>query len=135
MLQGHAVQKLHGNERLLTVLADFVDGANIGMIQSRGRTGLAAEAFQCLRVSRQFIGQEFEGDEAAKLGIVSLVDHTHPAATGLLIDAVVRDGLADHEQASYGGRVGKSMKAVGLAVFRKGCWRKIAITVRRDKPA
>src|SRR5713101_2303494 len=118
MLQGHAVQKLHGNERLLTVLADFVDGANIGMIQSRGRTGLAAEAFQCLRVSRQFIGQEFEGDEAAKLGILSLVDHTHPAATGLLIDAVVRDGLADHAASIWDMRICWGYSTLVILVFR-----------------
>ena len=28
--------------------------------------------------------------------VLSLVDHTHPAATKLLDDAVMRDGLADH---------------------------------------
>jgi hypothetical protein len=52
------------------------------MIQSGRRTGFAAEAFQSLRISRQFIGQEFEGDEAAKLGILSLVDHTIPPPPG-----------------------------------------------------
>src|SRR5215469_13275130 len=31
-LQCRPVQKLHGNERLLVVLPDFVDGANVGMI-------------------------------------------------------------------------------------------------------
>ena len=96
MLQRHAIEKLHGNERLLTVFADFVDGANIGMIESRRCTRLPAKAFQRLRVSRQFIGQEFEGDKAAKLRILSLIDHTHAATTKLIDDAVMRDGLVDH---------------------------------------
>ena len=29
MLQGHAIQKLHGNERMTIVLADFVDRADV----------------------------------------------------------------------------------------------------------
>jgi hypothetical protein len=45
---------------------------------------------------RDIIGQELQGDEALKLGILGLVDHSHPAATEFLDDAVVRDGLADH---------------------------------------
>jgi len=48
--------------------------------------------------------------------VLGLVDDTHPPAAQLLDDAVVRDGLADHAQACYGGRVGKSMKAGELAV-------------------
>ena len=96
MLQRPPIQKLHGNESLLAVFANFVDGANIRMIESGRRTRLPAKAFQCLRVSRQLLGQEFERDEAAKLGVLRLVDHTHPAATKLVDNAVVRDGLADH---------------------------------------
>jgi hypothetical protein len=95
MLQGCAVQKLHSNERLLTVLADFVDGANIGMIESRRRSRLPAKAFERLRVSRQFVGQKLEGDEPAKLGVLSLIDHTHAATTKLLDDAIVRNGLVN----------------------------------------
>ena len=53
------------------------------------------------------------------------VDHSQTTATEFLDDAVVvRDGLADHAQACYGGSVGKSMKA-RLTVYQKGCWRKI----------
>jgi len=95
MLQGCAVQKLHSNERLLTVLADFVDGANIGMIESRGRPRLPAKPFQCLWVARQFIRQEFEGHEAAKVGVLGFIDHAHAAAAELFKDAVMRDGLPD----------------------------------------
>jgi hypothetical protein len=41
------------------------------MIESRRGSRLPAETFQRLRVSRQFIGQKLEGDEAAKLGVLS----------------------------------------------------------------
>ena len=75
------------------------------------------------------LGQKFQGDKAAEPHILGLVDDTHPATAQLLNDAVVRDGLADHAQACYGGSVGKSMKARELAESQKGCWRKIAITL------
>src|ERR1039457_1220336 len=89
MLQRYAVQKLHGDERLLTVFADFVDGANIGMIESGRCSRLPAKAFQGCRVLRKFIGQEFEGDEAAKLNVLSLVHNTHATAPEFLDDAVM----------------------------------------------
>ena len=46
MLQRHAVQKFHGDKRLGSALADLMNGANIGMIEGRGRTRFPAEAFQ-----------------------------------------------------------------------------------------
>jgi hypothetical protein len=39
-------------------------------------------------------GKEFESHKAPKVGILSFVDDTHPAAE-FLDDAVVRDGLSD----------------------------------------
>jgi hypothetical protein len=36
----------------------------------------------------------------------------------------VRDGLADHAQACYGGSIDKSMKAGELAVSQRDCWAK-----------
>jgi hypothetical protein len=55
VLQSHPVQKLHGNERTTVVLADFVDGADIWMVEGRSRTCLPAKAFQSLWV----LGQVF----------------------------------------------------------------------------
>ena len=34
MVQGYAFEELHHNERLACILGDFVDGANVGMVQS-----------------------------------------------------------------------------------------------------
>ena len=69
----------------------------------RPESGLSAEAFQGLRISRQFIGQKFEGDEAAKFGILSLIHHPHAPASKLFDHSVVRDGLADHERWQFAG--------------------------------
>ena len=96
MLQRHAIQKLHGDERLAVLLADFVNGADVGMVQGRGGLGFALKTGQSLRVSGDFLGQELQGHKAVQPGVLGLVDHTHPATAQLLDDAVVRDGLADH---------------------------------------
>src|SRR5437667_345235 len=40
--------------------------------------------------------QELKGDKAVQPRVFGLVDNTHAAATELLDDAVVRDGLANH---------------------------------------
>ena len=78
------------------MLANLIDGADVGMIESRGGPRLAAKAFQGLGISGQFVGQEFQRDETPQFGVFSFVDHTHPAAAELFDNAVVRDGLADH---------------------------------------
>ncbi len=96
VLQGQAIQKFHGDEGLLAVFADFVDGADIGMVESGSGAGLPAKAFESLRVARHLLGQKFQGDEAAEFGVFRFVDDAHAATAELLDDAVVRDSLADH---------------------------------------
>jgi hypothetical protein len=39
-------------------------------------------------------GEELQGDEAAELEVLGLINHTHTAATELLEDVVMRNGLA-----------------------------------------
>ena len=96
MLQRQPVQKLHDDEGLPILLPDFMDSADIGMIQCRGCLRLPLEASQRLRVFGYFVGQKLQGYETVQRRILSLVHHTHATAAQLLDDAVVRDGLADH---------------------------------------
>ena len=96
MLQRHAVQKLHGDEGLAVLLADVVNGADVGMIQRGRGLRFALKAGQRLRIAGNVFGQELQGDEAVQPRVLGLVNHAHPAAAQLLDDAVVRDGLADH---------------------------------------
>ena len=91
------------------LIVNFVDRADVRMVQGGGSLGFALEAAESLRVLGDFIGQELQGDKAAELHVLGFVDHTHPAATQLLDDAVVRDGLADHLRECYGVRSGMSM--------------------------
>ena len=46
----------------------------------------------------QIVGQKLQGHEAAQFSVLGLIDHAHAATTKLLDDAVVRDGLADHQR-------------------------------------
>jgi hypothetical protein len=95
MFQRFAVETFHGQVGLAVGFSDVVDGANVGMIQRGGGARFATEALERLRVFGQFIGEEFQGDEAAEVGVLSLVHHTHAATAELFDDAVMRDGLAN----------------------------------------
>ena len=48
MLQRLPVEKFHHNKRLTVVLADFMDGTNIGMVQGGRSLCLTVEAAQSL---------------------------------------------------------------------------------------
>jgi len=96
VLQRDPVQILHRYEGPAIMPADFVDGADVGMIQRRCGPGLTPETLQRLRVLGHVGGKEFQGNEAAEFGVLGFVDHTHPTAAQFLDDAVVRDGFADH---------------------------------------
>ena len=76
--------------------SDFVDGADIGMIQRRGGLRFSLKAGQCLRVFGHVVGQKLQRDESVQSYVFGLVHHTHAAAAELFDNAVMRDGLADH---------------------------------------
>ncbi len=96
MLEREALQELHGNELAIFVTADFINGADIGMVQRRGGTGFAAEALQGLWVLGDVVGKEFQSDEAPQIDVFGFIYDTHPATAELLDDAVMRDGQPDH---------------------------------------
>ena len=66
VLQRHAVQKLHGDERLAVLVVNFVDGADVGMVERRRGLGFALKAGQGLRVFGNFFRQEFQRDESVQ---------------------------------------------------------------------
>ena len=98
VLQGHAVEILHGDEVLPTALINLEHHADIWVVQRRRRLGLALEAGERLRVLGYFIGQELQGNKAMQLDVLGFVDHTHPPAAEFFDNAIVGDGLVDHER-------------------------------------
>lgn len=48
------------------------------------------------RSCANIVREELEGNEAAKLGVLGLIDDSHPATAQFLEDPIVRDGLPNH---------------------------------------
>jgi len=96
VLERVAVEIFHGNEGAAIVLADFVNGADVGMIQRGRGSRFEAEAFERLRIVGDVFGEELKGYEAAEFRILGLINYAHAAAAQLLDCAVVGDGLANH---------------------------------------
>jgi hypothetical protein len=51
MLEGLALQEFHGDERSLVGFFNFVNGADVGMIQGRSRASFSLKAFKSLWVT------------------------------------------------------------------------------------
>jgi len=90
------LQQFHGDEGSPVGLVNFVNGADVRVVQRRRGLGFPLKTAEGLCVFGEFVGQELQGDVAAELEVFRLVHNTHPAAAELLHNAVVRDGLADH---------------------------------------
>ena len=119
MLQRRPVEELHDEERAAVLLADVVDGADVGVVQRRRGPRLAAESGQGLGIVGEVWRQELQRDEALQPRILGFVDHAHPAAAQLLDDAVVRERLTDQ-------RIAAGLAAVVAALVRRA-------RVRRDR--
>src|SRR2546425_2966616 len=100
MLERLSLQELHDDEGLAWLLLDLMNHADVGMVECGGGSGFALESLERRLIARHLFRQEFEGHQPAELCVFGLVDHAHTAASELLQDAVVRDGLANHGHSS-----------------------------------
>src|SRR5215469_13177128 len=91
--KGLAVQILHHDKRPTFMLADFVDSADVRMIQRRSGPRLAAKTFEGCLVPGDFVRQELECDKPAEMSVFSLINNTHAAAPQLFQNAVMRNRL------------------------------------------
>ena len=120
---------------LAVLLADVVNGADVGMVQCGSSLRLALEAGESLRVSATSSGRNFSATKRCKPRVFSLVDHTHPAAAQLLDDAVMRDGLSDHRREAntglqwVGARLGEVNAGRGQAAGRVGILKLLQVRV------
>jgi hypothetical protein len=96
VLQRYPIEMLHGDEGRSTLLADVEDHADIGVVQRGCGLSFALKTGKRQRVASNIFGKELEGDKTVKADVFRFVNHTHPAAAGLLDDAIVGDRLADH---------------------------------------
>jgi hypothetical protein len=74
------LQVLHGDKRLAFVLAEVVDGADVGMVERRSGACLTLKTFQRLRVRGELFRKKLQGYMTTEVQVLSLVDHTHSAS-------------------------------------------------------
>ena len=89
-----AFQQLHGDEGLPVGFVDFVNGADVRMIERGRGLGFALKTAQGLRVLGDVLGQKFQRDRASELEVFRFVDHPHAARCPRPKHAVVRNSLA-----------------------------------------
>jgi hypothetical protein len=68
------------------------------MVQGTRGARFAFEALERLGVFGKCFREEFQGDQAAELGVLGFIDNTHPAPDQLLEDVVMRNRLANHRR-------------------------------------
>ncbi len=90
-LQRLAIEKLHGDEWTPVRFADFINRANVWMIESRSRLRLALKSLQRLAISDKFIREEFQSHKAVQRSVLSFEHHAHSAATEFFQHPVVRN--------------------------------------------
>ena len=94
MLQRLPFEKFHRDKRLGVVLADFVNRADVGMVQRRRSLGLTLKTLNRLWFLGKLAGKNFRATKR-QFGVFGLVHHTHPAAAELVNNAVMRNRFAD----------------------------------------
>jgi len=74
---------------LAVLIVNFVDRADVRMIQRGSGNGFPLEAAKRLWVFGYIVRQELQGYKPAELDILSLVNHTHPSASQLFDDVIM----------------------------------------------
>src|SRR6516165_10586027 len=76
-----ALQQGHHHEGLALVFAEFVNRADVGMIQRGSSAGFSFKTFKRFRVLDKLLGQEFQRNTATQLQVLRFVHHPHAPAT------------------------------------------------------
>ena len=83
------------------VVVDFVNRADVRMVERRGGLGFLQSAARARRHRGSALGEELQRDGPVEPRVDGLVDHAHAAAAEPLSDAVVRDSATFQRGASY----------------------------------
>ena len=96
LLQALALELLHNDEGVAVVVLDAVNRADVGMIQKRGGPGFTRETLERFGIAGKIFGNKLQGDVAAKLQVLGLVDNAHTPASKFAKYAVMGHLLANH---------------------------------------
>src|SRR5258708_3751220 len=95
MLQRHATEKFHRDERFALLFANVENCANVWVTQGRGSLRIALEKRQSYRDVSNLQRQDFQRNETTKASVFCLVDDSHAATTKLFEHGVVGDRATD----------------------------------------
>jgi hypothetical protein len=86
-----AIDVWHDDEDTVVLFADFVDGADVGMVQCRGRPRLVDQPLPGPATSKAMLRQHLDRDLAAERGVFRKKDLTHPSGAKFPDDPIVAD--------------------------------------------
>ncbi len=78
------------------MLSNFINRADVRMVQRRGETRFATKPFKGIDRLRRSLRQEFKRHQASKIDVLGLVHPTHPADTKLFQNLVMSYSRANH---------------------------------------
>src|SRR6266853_4193928 len=96
VLESLTFQELHHKEGVAFGFVNFINGADVGMVEGRGGPCLALKSLQSLMVANQFGWKELQRYIPAQLEILGAIYHSHAPAAQMFLDAVVGDDFANH---------------------------------------
>ena len=103
-LQRLPFEPLHHDEGPALVLADFVNDADVRMIQRRRGPRLADKPLERGLVGRHLGRQELQRHRPAERRVLGLIDDAHSAAAQTLTYPISRNGLSNHSVQSLGNK-------------------------------
>ena len=88
---------LHGDEVVSFSFVEIEDGGDVWMIERRGESSFALEAFKVCFLGSELRRENFDDDSAAEFCIGRFVDSALSAYAELLQNLITAEGFADHD--------------------------------------
>jgi len=120
VLESLTLKQFHGDEGSPIRVVDFVDGADVRVVQRRRSLGLPLKTAEGLCVVGEFFGKELQGHMATELEVFRLIHHAHAPTADFAEYAVVGNrlphglGRRGHWLAMLGGTEGKVKPSRGV---------------------
>src|SRR5262249_24369913 len=89
MTQGDAVHEFHGDERQAGVVADFINCADVGVVEGGSGLCFALKTFEGFRIPGQLVRHKLQRDKTAQTGVFGFVNNTHATTPQAFDNAIV----------------------------------------------
>src|SRR5258708_36336680 len=106
LLQGLALQQLHDDNRAAGMLLDFVNGADVGMVQRGCSPRFTQQSLQGLTISRKVFRQTFQRYPASEPEVLRFIDAPHSPSSNLLPNSIMRYNATRSHTCGFRSRPG-----------------------------